>query len=259
MWLLYARLVRRAAREPVLVNGGGPLMNGGGPYGPFWNPFRPTRWWAAAPLLLSNLAIAAFVAFAQNHGFVQAIALAAIEVIVFIALCVFTPFVNKQGNGLNITISIVRIIIAAALIALNRQTGLENEIGRTVVGFVIDVLEAVVTALLFIFLMIDVIVMIVYVFKTRKAHKRERQHGVLGKDAVGHEGEMLERPHDYGVYGHQPPLAPPGALGHGAGDRSSMTLAPTSSDEANESPMFGFGEPRGKSVDMSGRAGPAVV
>ena len=189
---------------------------------------------------------------------VQSIALAAIEVIVFIALCVFTPFVNKQGNGLNITIAIIRIVIAAGLIALNRQTGLTNEIGRTVVGFVIVVLEAVVAALLFICLLIDVIVLIVYIFRTRKAHKRERQHGMLGK-GVTDSNEMAERPHDYGVYGHQPPLAPPGALGHEAGERSSMTLAPTSSDEASGAGVYRFGEPRGKSVDMTGRAGPAVV
>lgn len=67
----------------------------------------------------------------QNYGWVQTVALVAIEFIVFVAMCIFTPFNDKSSNGMNITIQILRCIISGALIVFNRSIGL-NEIIRCV-------------------------------------------------------------------------------------------------------------------------------
>lgn len=278
MWLLYARKLRRANRHPELTNGGGgPLAQGGGPYAPFWNPFRPQRWWFAALLLFASFTNAMFVALAQNHAWVQTVALTAVELIVFVAMCALLPFTNKEGNGLNITMAIVRIAIGVALILLNDSITLgTNQIPKAVVGFIIVVLEAVVSILLFIFLVIDVIALIVYVVKTRKQHRQRANAGDGGAP------EMLEqRPHDYGVYGHQPPLAPPppgqlhdgsggyhyggGSDGEEARPRSSVTLAESGESPASAAAAAAAGpsSPGSKAVNtdmnMNGRAEHATV
>jgi hypothetical protein len=136
-------LVRRTSREAILANGGGP-------YTPLWNTYKPSRWWFFVPVLLATLLRAIFIAFArvsaalcfksvkgtadrhcrsQNHGWVQTVALVAIEFIIFVLMCIFTPFNDKSSNGMNITIQILRCIISGALIVFNTSIGL-NEIIR---------------------------------------------------------------------------------------------------------------------------------
>ncbi|ORY42131.1 hypothetical protein BCR35DRAFT_311286 [Leucosporidium creatinivorum] len=201
-------LVRRTSRDAILANGGGP-------YTPLWNTFKPSRWWFFLPLLIATVLRAIFIAFARNHGWVQTVALVAIEFIVFVSMCIFTPFNDKSSNGMNITIQILRCIISGALIVFNRSIGL-NEIIRVAVGAVIAVISSVVVIFLFILLLIDLVALIIFLFRSTK---RRRNSAAPKMDML----EAGETQHQYGAYGHHP-------IENGAGaeapmGRSSLTLA----------------------------------
>ncbi|KAM0789256.1 hypothetical protein ACM66B_000099 [Microbotryomycetes sp. NB124-2] len=135
-----------------------------GPNAPLTNAFKQSRWWFYLPTLLATFVRAAFISFAQRHGWVESVALVVIEVLVLVSMCIFTPFSDKSSNGMQIIIQILRCIICAALISFNQSIGL-NEIVRTAVGAVIAVVEAVVVVFLFILVMIDFVDCIFYIFR----------------------------------------------------------------------------------------------
>lgn len=106
---------RRAAAS------GNYLQDFGGHSTPLWNIFRPDRWWFFLVLNCGTLLRALFLGFAQGHGWVQSIAHLIIEILEFVAICVFLPFNSRSSNGTRITVQIARFASAAILVALNES------------------------------------------------------------------------------------------------------------------------------------------
>ncbi|SGY14345.1 BQ5605_C010g06149 [Microbotryum silenes-dioicae] len=151
------------------------LVSGGAAYAPFWNPYKPARWWFFIPLLVASFADAAFIAFAQNRGWVQSVAMLVIELFILIFMCVTVPWTDKSSNAFRILLQIFKCVIFGALISFNRSIGL-NEIVRVVIGAVIIVVEAVIVIALFALLIVDLVwILIGLVRGIRTRRKMERQ------------------------------------------------------------------------------------
>lgn len=72
--------------------------------------FRATAYYYVVPVLLYTLVKAIFIAFGQNKGLVQAIALVLIEVVYLIAVCFMRPWMDKRTNIFNISICSINFL-----------------------------------------------------------------------------------------------------------------------------------------------------
>ncbi len=100
------------------------------------------------PLVLANIARAAFIAFGPDSAWVQVIGCVAIEFIVFILLLACRPHKDKKGDWLAPFLSFCRLGTYGLLIAFIPSIGVDP-IPRTVIGLVIVVLFGVPTIVLF--------------------------------------------------------------------------------------------------------------
>lgn len=128
-------LKKAERREVETYSVGSFLGRGLGPYSPFWNAYKVRsrrttasrrNWWKGRgwwfgllDLVVAPLVTALFVGFAVSSGWVQSVALLVIQVIVFLAICIWSPFEDKSSNFTHIFWAGCRVAIAGALIALN--------------------------------------------------------------------------------------------------------------------------------------------
>lgn len=118
--------------------------------GSLWSPFpnlrphcsalyqqyrRPLHTFWLLPLLLATFAKACFIAFGQNHGFVQIIALIVIEGLTFVAIVAVRPHTNKKGDWLSAVLALFRLVGTGLMLAFFARLGASG-IVRTVLGLV---------------------------------------------------------------------------------------------------------------------------
>ncbi|GAA6043664.1 hypothetical protein JCM8097_008595 [Rhodosporidiobolus ruineniae] len=165
------------------------LSAGAAPYSPFWNAYKVRsrrttakrrNWWKGrgwwfglVELLAMPFVLACFVSFAKRSGWTQSVALVVVESILFLSLCIFTPYEDKSSNGTHIFWQLLRVVIAGALITFNQSIGL-NEIVRVAIGAVLAVIESILVILFFILLVIDFVQLIVFLVRGLKARRRAR-------------------------------------------------------------------------------------
>ena len=151
---------------------------------PFWNMYKSWCWWMFFPLGVLTFARACFLVFAQKHGWVQTVALTALEVIALVLMIAWRPFTKKSSNGLHITIQILRCIVSGALITFNPSIGL-NQIIRTIIGAVLAVICSVVVIFFLILAIVDGIKIVISIFKLVRAGRQARQQYAVGGPAGG--------------------------------------------------------------------------
>lgn len=78
--------------------------------------FRATAYYFVVPVLLHTLVKAMFIAFGQNQGTAQAIALVLIELAYLITIALMRPFMDKRTNIFNIAICSINFINAVFLL-----------------------------------------------------------------------------------------------------------------------------------------------
>lgn len=124
--------------------------------------YRASAYYFVVPVLLYTLVKAMFVAFAQNSGVTQAIALIIIEAAALISTTVLRPYMDKSTNAFNVTIAVVNFLNSIFLLIFTDvfdQPGLMTGI----VGILLWILNAAVTLIL---LLILIITTVVIFFKT---------------------------------------------------------------------------------------------
>lgn len=124
--------------------------------------YRASAYYFIVPVLIHTLVKAIFVAFAQQSGVAQAVALIIIEVTALIATSVLRPYMDKSTNAFNITICVVNFLNAIFLLIFTDvfdQPGLMTGI----VGILLWILNAAVTLIL---LLILIITTVIIFFKT---------------------------------------------------------------------------------------------
>jgi flagellar biosynthesis protein FliQ len=72
--------------------------------------FRATAYYYVVPVLLYTLVKAMFIAFGQDKGRVQAIALVFIEVLFLVAVSLMRPWMDKRTNIFNISICSINFL-----------------------------------------------------------------------------------------------------------------------------------------------------
>ncbi|KAI0972705.1 hypothetical protein F4678DRAFT_429101 [Xylaria arbuscula] len=116
--------------------------------------FRASAYYFIVPVLGYTVVKAFFIAFAQNAGTVQAIALLLIEAGALIASAVLRPWMDKKINSFNIAICAVNFINAIFLLIFTDVFD-QPDIVTGVVGVVLWILNAATTLILLLVLIIS--------------------------------------------------------------------------------------------------------
>ncbi|GAA5907949.1 hypothetical protein JCM6882_001536 [Rhodosporidiobolus microsporus] len=183
-------LLKAERRQVEILTTGQMLAAGGAPYSPFWNAYKTRsrrttakkrNWWKGrgwwfglVELLAMPFVLALFVAFAKESGWTQSVALVVLESLLFLSLCIWTPYEDKSSNFTHIFWQLFRVIIAGALITFNESIDL-NEIARVAIGAVLAVISAVLVVLFFFLLVADFIQLCIFLVRGIKARRRQRQ------------------------------------------------------------------------------------
>lgn len=118
--------------------------------------FRATAYYFILPVLVYNLIKGMFIAFGQNAGIVQAIALLIIEALALIGSSVIRPWMDKSTNTFNISICAINLLNAIFLLvftAVFDQPGLVTG----VMGVVLFIINAVFSLILLILVLVATI------------------------------------------------------------------------------------------------------
>ncbi|GAA5824585.1 hypothetical protein JCM11251_000485 [Rhodosporidiobolus azoricus] len=237
-------LLKAERRQVEDYTTGQMLAAGGAPYSPFWNAYKTRsrrtttkrrNWWKGrgwwhgmVELLLMPFILACFVSFAKASGWTQSVALVVVEGLLFISLCVWTPYEDKSSNFTHIFWQAWRVIIAGALITFNESIDL-NEIARVAIGAVLAVIESVLVVLFFILLVVDFIQLCIFLVRGVKARRRHRQavdNPVVAPPPMMQTRDTSPTGLGLGPNGHEYEAAPRSSF-HEAGltdGRSSLTL-----------------------------------
>ncbi|GAA6012902.1 hypothetical protein JCM11491_006219 [Sporobolomyces phaffii] len=225
------------------------LAVGGASYSPFWNAFKTRSrrttagrksqwkgrgwWFGLIELVLVPFVTALFVAFAHASGWTQTVALLVIQSLLFLALCIWTPYEDKSSNATHIFLAVWRVVIAGALIVFNESIGL-NEIVRVAVGAVLAVIISVLVILFFVLLVIDFVQLVVFLVRGIKLRRRTARVGSSAHDPSYNPhgpppmaAQMREKPTDRGgpaSDGGSSRDSPGAVAERPPGARSSMTL-----------------------------------
>lgn len=81
-------------------------------YGFLYVPFKASAYSFLIPALAYMFVKACFVAFAQNSGKIQAVALFILELAYFITICYYRPYMDRKTNAINIAIGAVMLVNA---------------------------------------------------------------------------------------------------------------------------------------------------
>lgn len=129
--------------------------------------FRATAYYFIIPILAYIVVKGMFVAFGQNAGTVQAIALVLIEAVMLIAASVIRPWMDKSTNSFNIAIAAVNFLNAIFLLIF---TDVFNQPG--LVTGVVGVIFFVVNAVFSLVLLILVLIATIYAFVRKNPDSR---------------------------------------------------------------------------------------
>jgi hypothetical protein len=122
--------------------------------------FRASAYYFIVPVLCYTLVKGLFVAVAQNHGTVQAIAFIILEAAALIAASVLRPWMDKSTNSINISIAVVNFLNAIFLLIFSDVFN-QPAIVTGVVGVVLWILNAVFALVLLIMLIFTTVFVLI--------------------------------------------------------------------------------------------------
>jgi len=129
--------------------------------------FRATAYYFILPLLVYTVVKGMFIAFGQNSGTVQAIALVVIEAAALIGASVIRPWMDKSTNTFNISICAVNFLNAIFLLVF---TDIFNQPG--IVTGVMGVVFFIINAAFSLVLLILVLIATIYAFVRKNPDTR---------------------------------------------------------------------------------------
>ncbi|KAF8554700.1 TRP-domain-containing protein [Imleria badia] len=118
-------------------------------YGPLFALYRPERYFASIPFLVSILAKAMFTAFAQTNGEVQVISILVIECAVLAYLLFIRPHKTRGADILATYLALTRVICTGLLIAFIQDLNVAA-IPRVAIGIAIAVIISIAVIVMFI-------------------------------------------------------------------------------------------------------------
>ncbi|BFZ65304.1 Putative flavin carrier protein 3 [Saitoella coloradoensis] len=103
--------------------------------------YRATAYWFIVPVLGYSLAKACIIAFGQNNGNAEAVALLVLELMFLVGVCVLRPYMDRATNVFNISIAVVNLINSIFLIIFSDLFNVSG-IASGVLGVVFFILNA---------------------------------------------------------------------------------------------------------------------
>lgn len=126
-------------------------------YSIFYENYKKDAWWLFIPLIIYMFARGCVIAGADGHGMAQVAGQLIVESLLLILLLWIRPFGLKSGNWINITIQVVRVLSVVCILIFVEELGVAQTT-KTVTGLVLVVMQAVLTGLLAILIVVNAIV-----------------------------------------------------------------------------------------------------
>lgn len=199
--LLYAAricfLAYRAKREPnglEILFSHKPWIR---KYGLFYDQFKVKFWWAFIPVFLASFGRNAFLALGYGNGLVQIVGQLVIDILLCLFFAVALPFNTKMGNGINLSIQIVRVISLIFLLVFTVQLNV-NRIAVTGIGMALIVIQAVLAVVLALLIFTNAVlgVMNMTCGKRLRLRRERKQQAKLEKKRLKAEASNRNLLHD---------------------------------------------------------------
>ena len=157
-------------------------------YGPLFALYRPERYFASIPFLVSILVKAIFTAFAQANGAVQVISILVVECAIFAYLLFLKPHKTRGADILATYLALTRVLCTGLLIAFVQSLNVAA-IPRVVIGIVTAVIISVAVIVMFVNTLVNLgLVKVPARFRRRKAPSSDAstlEKGVNEEDMAG--------------------------------------------------------------------------
>lgn len=146
----------------------------------FYENFKSAYWWMFVPWIVYMLAKGCIIAGADGYGKVQAVGQLAVEAAMLVLLLWNRPYGRKSGNWINIIISVVRVLSVCCILIVAFVIGKTT---HAIMGVVLVVMQASLTAVLAILIAINAIINCVKENPHRK--KRKAAEKASSRDMEG--------------------------------------------------------------------------
>lgn len=148
-------------------------------YSIFYENYKKSYWWLFIPLIVYMFARGCVIAGADGHGMAQVAGQLIVESLLLILLLWSRPFSLKSGNWINIIIQVVRVLSVVCILIFVEELGVAQTT-KTVTGLVLVVMQAVLTGLLAILILVNAIV----ICCKENPHKKKRKEAGMLKQHV---------------------------------------------------------------------------
>lgn len=142
-------------------------------YSLFYENYKQSYWWVFVPAIIYMFAKGVVIAGAEGHGLVQTAGQLIIESIMLIMLLWSRPYALKSGNWINIIISVTRVVSCACILLFVEALGF-SQTTKTATGYVLVVVQGVLTGVLAILILINALVNL---FRANPHRRRRKEMG----------------------------------------------------------------------------------
>lgn len=122
-------------------------------YGFLYVPYKASCYYFIIPVLGYYFIKSLFVAFAQDSGKTQALALFIIEIVYFVAICYYKPYMDRSTNIINIIIGVVMLINSFLFLFFSNLFGAPRAVS-SVMGIIFFLLNAIFSLVLLVYTLI---------------------------------------------------------------------------------------------------------
>jgi hypothetical protein len=157
-------------------------------YSMFYENYKKSYWWIFIPAIVYTFARGCVIAGADGHGMAQAAGQLIVESLLLVLLLWIRPFSLKSGNWINIGIQVVRVLSVVCILVFVEELGVAQTT-KTVTGLVLVVMQAVLTGLLALLIIINAIV----ICCKENPHRKKRKDA--GKGLVIYIRSKANTPH----------------------------------------------------------------
>ncbi|RMZ91547.1 hypothetical protein DV736_g1200, partial [Chaetothyriales sp. CBS 134916] len=146
----------------------------------FYENYKLGCWWLFVPAIIYMFAKGCILASANDHGLVQSVGQLIIESLMLALLLWLRPYNRKSGNWINIIIQIVRVLTVACILVFVEELGIAQTT-KTITGVVLVVVQAALTGILAILIVVNSIITCCKENPHRKRRKAAT-HTALARD-----------------------------------------------------------------------------
>ncbi|KAF2742695.1 TRP-domain-containing protein [Sporormia fimetaria CBS 119925] len=166
-------------------------------YSIFYENYKKSYWWLFIPLIVYMFARGCVIAGADGHGLAQAAGQLIIEAILLCLLIWIRPYSLKSGNWINISIQVVRVLSVVCILVFVEELGVAQTT-KTATGLVLVVVQAVLTAILAILILVNAIIICCRDNPHRKKRKEaEKMRDLDNLTPLDARNSLLMDPQEY--------------------------------------------------------------